>query len=96
MADQRELVCFSESKPCKVHKLKVGQGSNITLGQVLLQYEFDSVENNDTAQINNGHSNNKQHVIRATIAGTVEKVFVKEGDPLTKGYSLYSNKMNHK
>lgn len=89
MAEERELVCFSESKPCKVLKLKVGQGSNITLGQILVQYEFESsIENSDTVaqvQINNGHGNNKQHVIRATIAGTVEKLFVKEGDPLTKG-----------
>ena len=95
MASQRDVIYFNEGdgKPCRVVKFKVCHGSNLTLGQVVMQYEFEqpeiSCEGDSKISINHPDHINKHLVVRAMYAGTVENVFVKEGDIVTKGYIYF-------
>ena len=93
MAARREFVYFTEEKPSKVIKIRIAEGSNISFGQVLVNYEYehDSVSKNGEieSENNNGQSSHKLPAIRANTAGVVEKLHVKEGDLIEKGYFIF-------
>lgn len=89
-ATQRESLFFSENFHAKVVKLKVKDGSHITLGQILFQFEPEenSIRENENANshISNGSS---KFVVRASSAGLLEKLYIKEGDVIDKGYLIF-------
>lgn len=95
MATQRESVFLTENGRVKIIKLKVKEGSNITIGQILFQFEPEE----DPVAHGNGETNScpingpskHSHVVRATSAGLVEKVYIKEGDVIEKGYLNFTN-----
>lgn len=92
MAAQRESVFLTENGRVKIIKLKVKVGSNISIGQILFQFEPE--ENLTSASSGNGDStcsttngpSKHSHVVRATNPGLVEKLCIKEGDVIEKGY----------
>lgn len=97
MAAQRESIFLTENCRVKIIKLKIKEGSNITIGQILFHFEPEensAVGNgNNGKPVSNGPSKNT-HVVRATTAGLVEKLYVKEGDLIDPGFVFYLFKIN--
>lgn len=90
MATQRESVFFSENARAKIVKLKVKEGSNITIGQILFQFEPEENIFHGNGDANSLINNSKHfHVVRATSAGLLEKLYVNEGDVIEKGYAEF-------
>ena len=85
-ATQRESFFFPENFPVKIVKLKVKEGSHITIGQILFQFEPEESplceKESVNSQSNNGPS---KHVVRAYSAGLLEKLYVNEGDVINQG-----------
>lgn len=83
MATQRESVFLTENL-VKIVKLKVEEGSYITSGQILFHFEpEDDISHDNGEAVNNGKHLN---VVRAAKAGLLEKLYIKEGDIIKRGY----------
>ena len=74
-------ILLSESKLCKITKLRVKRGTKVAGGTLLALY---TVENQDDDQ-DNGTSEQK---LKSQYVGTVEEVLVNEGDVIKPGYIL--------
>ena len=87
MATQRESVFLTENL-IKIVKLKVEEGSHITSGQILFNFEpEDDISHHNGEAVDNGKHLN---VFRATKAGVLEKLYIKEGDTVKRGYVRFS------
>lgn len=86
-ATQRESLFFSENFRSKVVKVKVKEGSHITIGQILFQFEPEETGIRENQNANNSVSNGpSKFVVRATSAGLLEKLYIKEGNVIDQGY----------
>nr|CAH0099104.1 unnamed protein product [Daphnia galeata] len=75
-------------------KLKVKEGSHITIGQILFQFEPEETPGFQKESVNSHISNGpSKHVVRANSAGLLEKLHVNEGDIINQGSLIleYSN-----
>jgi biotin carboxyl carrier protein len=85
-AMQRESFFFPENFPVKIVKLKVKEGSNITIGQILFQFEPEEIPLCEKESVDSQNSNGpSKHVVRANSAGMLEKLHVNEGDVIKQG-----------
>ena len=83
---QREPFFFPENFPVKIVKLKVKEGSHITIGQILFQFEPEETPGFQKESVNSHISNGpNKHVVRANSAGLLEKLHVNEGDIINQG-----------
>lgn len=85
-ATQRESLFFSDNFRAKVVKVKVKEGSHITIGQILFQFEPEETCIREIQNANNSVSNGpSKFVVRATSAGLLEKLYIKEGNVIDQG-----------
>lgn len=67
MAEKTVLISQQSLKPIKILKWKVSDGSSLSIGRVILIYEFEKVEKKE------------QRKLKSTHAGTVHRLIAKEG-----------------
>jgi pyruvate/2-oxoglutarate dehydrogenase complex dihydrolipoamide acyltransferase (E2) component len=68
-------MCISQqqTKPIKILKWKVSEGSTVSIGRVILLYDFD------------GASKEEQRKLKVTQAGTIHKIVAQEGAIVNPG-----------
>lgn len=73
MADQAVRVLQQQTKPIKIEKWKVRQGNAVTLGRIVLIYDFMEKEKPE------------QRKLKALQAGIIHKVLAAEGKVVQPG-----------
>lgn len=73
MAEGLVLISHQFSKAIRILKWKVSEGSVISIGRVMLLYDFD------------GSKEAEQRKLKSTQAGTVHRLIAQEGAIIKKG-----------
>lgn len=73
MAEGLVLISHQFSKPIKVLKWKVSEGSVISIGRVMILFDFD------------GSTTAQQRKLKSTQAGTVHRLIAQEGAIIKRG-----------
>jgi RNA polymerase II subunit A-like phosphatase len=76
MAEKTMCISQQQTKPIKILKWKVSEGSTVSIGRVILLYDFD------------GASKEEQRKLKVTQAGTIHKIVAQEGAIVNPGESL--------
>ncbi|XP_066262560.1 RNA polymerase II subunit A C-terminal domain phosphatase isoform X2 [Euwallacea similis] len=80
MAEDAVPVSQSQTKPIKIKKWKIQEGTTVSVGRVILMYEFADDENPE------------QRKLKSKRAGIIDKILAEEGTVVQPGQSLYEIK----
>lgn len=72
MADKTIFITQPLPKSIKIQKWKVSEGSTVSIGRVILLYDFEGAAN-------------KERKLKSTYAGTVHKIIAQEGAVVRPG-----------
>lgn len=73
MAEKTVLISQQILKPIKILKWKIKEGSSLSIGRVLLFYDFEQAEKSE------------QRKLKSTQAGTVSRLIANEGAIVKSG-----------
>ncbi|KAJ3648876.1 hypothetical protein Zmor_020645 [Zophobas morio] len=76
MAEKTMCISQQQTKPIKILKWKVSEGNTVSIGRVILLYDFD------------GASKEEQRKLKVTQAGTIHKIVAQEGAIVKPGETL--------
>ncbi|XP_066142686.1 RNA polymerase II subunit A C-terminal domain phosphatase isoform X1 [Euwallacea fornicatus] len=80
MAEDAVAVSQSQTKPIKIKKWKIQEGTTVSVGRVILTYEFAEAEKPE------------QRKLKSKRAGIIVKILAEEGTVVQPGQSLYEIK----
>lgn len=77
MAEKTVFITQQQNKPIKILKWKVSEGNTVSIGRVVLLYDFD------------GGERKEQRRLKCTKAGTIRRLLTQEGAIVKPGYATF-------
>lgn len=77
MAEKTVFITQQQNKPIKILKWKVSEGNTVSIGRVVLLYDFD------------GGDRKEQRRLKCTKAGTIRRLVAQEGAIVKPGYATF-------
>lgn len=77
MAEKTVFITQQQNKPIKILKWKVSEGNTVSIGRVVLLYDFE------------GGERKEQRRLKCTKAGTIRRLLAQEGAIVKPGYASF-------